>query len=80
MSSSNILILIGLLFNTLASLVMLYPHLNIWRNVEDECILKMNKDGKYTQKKHRQGQKFSIVGLILFTIGFIFQIIGIFIL
>jgi len=80
MTSSNILILIGLLFNTLASLVMLYPYLNTRRNVEEDFILKMDKDGNYTQKKHKQGQKLGMVGLILFIIGFMFQIIGIFIL
>ncbi len=78
MSLSNILILIGLLFNTVASLIMLYPYLNVRRNVEDDFIVNMDRQtGDYTQKKHLKDRKLGIVGFAFFTIGFVFQIIGV---
>jgi len=49
MNLPTIIILIGLLFNTLASLVMLYPYISIKRNVDDDFILNMDKEtGDYT--------------------------------
>lgn len=73
-----ILILIGLSINTLASLFMLYPYLNIKRDVDDDFIIDMNKKtGEYTQKKHKKARKFGIVGFALFAVGFIIQIVGI---
>ncbi|MDP3794338.1 MAG: hypothetical protein Q8R13_00200 [bacterium] len=78
MNSSIILILIGLSFNTLASLVMLYPYLNIRRNVDDDFIVDMNKEiGEYTQKKHIKDRKLGMAGFVLFVVGFAFQIIGV---
>lgn len=78
MNLSTILILIGLSFNTLASLVMLYPYLSIRRNVDDDFIVDMDKEtGDYTQKKHIKNRKLGIAGFALFAIGFTFQIIGV---
>ena len=78
MNLSTILILIGLSFNTLASLVMLYPFLSIRRNVDDDFIVDMDKEtGEYTQKKHIKDRKLGIAGFVLFAIGFAFQIIGV---
>jgi len=78
MSLSTILILIGLLFNTVASLIMLYPYLNVRRNVDDDFIMNMDKKtGDYTQKKHLRDRKLGVAGFTLFALGFIFQIIGI---
>jgi len=78
MSLSTILILIGLLFNTVASLIMLYPYLNVRRNVDDDFIMDMDKKtGDYTQKKHLRDRKLGVAGFTLFALGFIFQIIGI---
>lgn len=72
MNSSIILILIGLSFHASASLVMLYPHLSIRRNVDDDFIVNMDKKtGDYTQKKHIKDRKLGMVGFILFAIGFI---------
>jgi len=78
MNLPTIIILIGLLFNTLASLVMLYPYISIKRNVDDDFILNMDKEtGDYTQKKHIKGRKLGMAGFFLFAIGFILQIIGV---
>lgn len=78
MSSSIILILIGLSLNAVASLIMLYPNLSIRRNVDDDFIVDMDKEtGDYTQKKHLNDRKLGIAGFVLFAVGFIFQIIGI---
>ena len=78
MTLSNILILIGLLFNTVASLIMLYPYLSVRKNVDDDFIVDMDKKtGDYTQKKHLKDRKLGMVGFTLFALGFIFQIIGI---
>jgi len=78
MNSSIVLILVGLSFNTLASLVMLYPFLSIKRNVEDDFIVDIDKKtGDYTQKKHIKDRKLGIAGFVLFAVGFAFQIVGV---
>jgi len=77
MNVSQLLVIIGLCINTLASLTMLFPYLKITRNVEDNFILSMDRGGKYTQKKHKKNRLLGIVGFSLFIMGFIFQIIGI---
>ncbi len=78
MTLSILLILIGLLFNTVASLVMLYPYLNVQRNVDDDFIVGMDKKtGDYTQRKHLKDRKLGVTGFILFAVGFTLQIIGI---
>lgn len=78
MTPSIILILIGLSFNTLASLMMLYPFLSVRRNVDDDFIVNMDKEtGDYTQKKHLKGRKLGMAGFALFAVGFAFQIVGV---
>jgi hypothetical protein len=73
---SQFFIIIGLAINTVASLVMLFPYLKITRNVDDDFILNMNKEGDCTQKKHRRDRKLGLVGFSLFFIGFVFQMVG----
>jgi hypothetical protein len=68
--------IIGLSLNTIASIVMLYPFIETTKNVEDDFILKMDKKGNYTQKKHIKDRKLGIIGFILFIIGFVLQIVG----
>jgi len=78
MTYSTIFIISGLGVNTIASLIMLYPYLNINRYVDDDLILKMNmKTGKYYQKKHLKNRRLGIAGFSLFALGFVFQILGI---
>jgi len=76
MNCSQILMIIGLSLNTIASIVMLYPFIETTKNVEDDFILKMDKKGNYTQKKHIKDRKLGIIGFILFIIGFVLQIVG----
>lgn len=78
MNLSTIFILVGLLFNTLASLIMLYPYLRTHKNVDDDLILDMDHEGNYMQKKHLKNRKLAKLGLSLFTLGFILQFVGIF--
>ncbi len=78
MDLSIILILVGLLFNTAASLVMLYPYLRAHENVDDDLIVDMDHKGNYKQKRHLKGRKLGKVGFILFTIGFGLQFFGVF--
>lgn len=55
--------------------------LSVRKNIDDDFIVDMDKNtGDYTQRKHLKNQKLGIIGFILFTIGFILQIIGVFIL
>jgi Na+/H+ antiporter NhaD/arsenite permease-like protein len=72
------LIILGLLLNTIASIVLLLSYLNIEKNVQDEYITDMDKKtGKYIQIKDLKNFKISVLGFVLFIFGFIFQIIGI---
>jgi hypothetical protein len=76
MDLSQFLVIIGLFLNTIASILLLYPFLNIWKDVDDDFIEEMKNDGKYYQKKHKKDRVLGIIGAILFIIGFIFQIFG----
>ncbi|KKU86878.1 hypothetical protein A3B85_02365 [Candidatus Nomurabacteria bacterium RIFCSPHIGHO2_02_FULL_37_13] len=77
MNLSSIPILIGLLLNTFASLIMLYPHLRGYGNIDDDYITDMDHEGNYIQKKHVKDKKLGIVGFVLFAVGFAFQTIGV---
>lgn len=78
MSLAILFIVLGLIMNTCASLVMLYPYLNISRNVDDDYIVKMDqKTGDYTQKKHLKDRTLGLLGFSLFALGFFLQIIGV---
>lgn len=78
MSFAIIFIVSGLLINTCASLVMLYPYLNISRYIDDDFIVKMDQGtGKYTQKKHLKDRKLGLIGFSFFALGFVMQIIGV---
>lgn len=72
------LVIIGLTFNTLASLLMLYPYFNIKRDIDEDFIVDFDrKNSKFTQRKHLKDRKLGVVGFSLFALGFILQIIGI---
>lgn len=78
MTNSIMFIILGLLTNTAASLVMLYPYLNVSKKVDDDYIVNMDlKTGDYTQKKHLKDRKLGILGFSLFASGFTLQIVGI---
>lgn len=78
MECSKLLTIFGLMFNTLAAIILIFPYLNIKKNLDDDYITSMNKDGKYTQKKHLKERYINLWGLILLAIGFILQLLAIF--
>lgn len=76
MTYQKILIIIGLAINILASIIMLFPYLDVTKNVNDDFILGMDKEGNYTQIKHMNDRRLGIFGFSLFILGFILQVIG----
>lgn len=76
MASSNCVIILGLSFNTIASVVAIYPFLLTKKNVDDDFITKMDAEGNYTQKKHLKDRSVGIFAFALFAVGFFLQIIG----
>jgi len=72
----TIFILLGLVLNTAASLIAIYPLLKTTRKIDDDYIVSMDKKGNYTQRKHIQDQRTAIFCLCLLATGFVFQIIG----
>jgi len=76
MNLSRLLTLFGLVINTIAAIVALFPLLNTNKNVEDELIEKVDKRGNYTQKKHLKDRRIGIISFFLLALGFVFQIIG----
>jgi hypothetical protein len=72
-----LLTLFGLVFNTMASIILLSSYLIITKNVSDDFVTKMDGEGNYTQRKHIKNRKIGILGFALYSVGFIFQAIGI---
>jgi len=66
----------GLILNTIAALVAIYPLINTRKHVDDDLIVNMDKSGHFTQRKHLFEKKLGITCLSLLAVGFIFQIIG----
>ncbi len=77
MNCSKLLEILGLIFNTLAALILILPNLIFTRNVEDNRIQNMNEKGDYIQKSDIRDQKINLIGLIFLSIGFILQLIGV---
>ncbi len=70
--------IVGLVLNTIAAIVLLFPNLRKTRNVDDDYIVSMNKEtGEYAQKKHLVEKRVSLVGLMLLTLGFALQLIAV---
>jgi len=67
----------GLALNTLASLVLIWPYLRQEHLVGDDFIIRMDKKGKFLQKKHIKERKLNIFGLSLLTFGFISQLVSV---
>jgi len=78
MDCSKLLTIFGLLFNTIATVILIFPYFNIKKNLDDDYIISMGKDGKYTQKKHLKERQTNLWGLIFLAIGFILQLIAVF--
>jgi len=74
---SRTLSIIGLIFNTTASVILIFPYIMGKHFVDDDLIIKTNtKTGKYLQKKHLSERKNNLWGLGFMILGFIFQIVG----
>ena len=75
---STTLIVIGLLLNTIASIIVLVPYLIKSVDIEDDLIIKSNrKTGRYTQRKHIKARRIGIIGFSLFVLGFLLDLIGV---
>lgn len=79
MDCSIIFTLAGLIFGVLASLVLIIPNLNIKKDLNDDYIVAMDKEGKYTQRKHLKEKNLNILGLVFLAIGFLLQLSAIFV-
>ncbi len=77
MQCSEILTILGLIFNTLGALILIVPSLRLTRNIEEEHIQNMDAKGNYTQNKHIREQQINFVGLVLLSLGFILQLLAI---
>lgn len=77
MSTSNILSLIGLIINTIASFILLISYLNITKNINDDFIIKMDEKGNYTQIRHLKDKMIGLLSFSLYSIGFILQLLSI---
>lgn len=74
---SATLIIVGLLLNTIASIIVLAPYVITKIDIDDDLIVEYDeKTGKYTQKKHLKARKIGLIGFSLFAIGFLLQLIG----
>jgi hypothetical protein len=69
--------MIGLIFNTIAAVILIFPNLNIKKDIDDDLITSMDKDGKYTQRKHLKEKRLNLWGLMFLAIGFIFQLLAV---
>ncbi len=79
MSSTQILDIIGLSLNTIAAIVLIVPNLNPIKRLSDDLVLSGKPGGdEYTQIKHLKESCTNKIGLILLALGFIFQLVGIF--
>lgn len=78
MDCLKLLTIFGLLFNTIAAVILIFPYLNIKKNLDDDFIVSMDKDGKHTQKKHLRERRVNIWGLTFLIVGFILQLVAVF--
>ncbi len=74
----KILNIIGLIFNTVAAIILISPNIKRTRNVDDDYITFMNKEtGDYTQYKHVGEQRINIIALSFLAVGFLLQLIAV---
>lgn len=60
-------------------MVVLFPNFKTKIDLDDELIIYSDsKHQKYTQRKHIKARKNGLWGFSLFTLGFIMQVIGVF--
>jgi len=80
MSSTQILDTIGLSLNTIAAIVLIIPNLSPTKRLSDDRIVSGEVGGdEYIQIKHLKESCTNKIGLILLALGFVFQLVGIFV-
>lgn len=78
MQTQDILTITGLIFNTAAAIILIFPNLNIKKKLDDDYIIASGKNGEYTQKKHLKERRLNLFGLTLLATGFILQLLALF--
>lgn len=77
MEYSKLISIIGLILNTFASIILIWPYIFEKHFIGDDFITDMNmKSGEFHQKKDFKKYKNNLLGLVFMCIGFIFQLIG----
>lgn len=80
MSSTQILNTIGLSLNTIGAITLIIPNLNPTKKLSDDRVVAGEPGGdEYIQIKHLKESCTNKIGLILLALGFVFQLIGIFV-
>lgn len=78
MDVSKITSIIGLILNTLASIILMLPYIIGNHYVDDDYIEDMDmKTSKFIQRKHLTERKNNLFGLGFMGAGFVFQIISV---
>jgi len=77
MECSKLFSIIGLILNTIASVILMLPYIAGKHFTDDDLITETDtKSGKFRQKKHISERNNNLWGLGFMGFGFIFQILG----
>ena len=80
MPQSQLLTVIGLILNTIAAVVLIIPNLSPTKRLSEDRVISGEPGGdEYIQVKHLKESCINKIGLILLALGFVFQLIGIFV-
>lgn len=71
--------ILGLTISFAAAVIMLYPYLKVTHNVNDDFIEEMDEVGNYRQRKHIKDRRTGISGFVFYCVGFVLQLITIFV-
>lgn len=78
MDCSKTLSIIGLIFNIVASIVLMWAYVFPKHFVDEDYIKEMGKKtGRFIQNKHIAERRNNLIGFLFFSIGFLFQLLGI---
>jgi len=78
MGYSKIITILGLILNTLGAVILIIPNLKLTRNIKDDQIPFMDKEGNFFQNKHVKVLLINIFGFIFLLLGFILQLLSFF--
>jgi len=77
MDFSTTISIFGLILNTIASIILIWPYIVGKHYIDDDLVTDMDiKSGKFHQKKHFKERNTSLLGLGFMGTGFIFQLIA----